>query len=96
MFYATAFMSDLKPSDRSGTRVNLPRVGLLCLVALAMTAMWAAILYFASLLLGTPISIVVLAPILAVVFFLSLLGMGLAVSASGESNDDEGPEDDAA
>ena len=76
--------------------MNLSRAGLLCLVALGLTAMWAGILYLSSLAIGAPISMVVLAPILAVVFFLSLLGMGLAVSASGESNADDEPEDDQA
>jgi hypothetical protein len=88
-------MSDLKSGDRSATRVNFPRTAVLCLVALALTALWAGIIYSISLAVGAPISAVVLIPILIAIFIFAMLSMGLATAASDGHDAEDGPADEA-
>ena len=95
MLYTISLMPDLMPSDRSVTRVNYPRAAILCLVALALTAVWAGIIYSISLAVGAPIGAVVLIPILIAVFIMAMLVMGLASAASDGPEADEEPGDEA-
>jgi hypothetical protein len=95
MLNTVMFVSDYEVRDtrtiRDDTieRMNLSRAGILCLAALLTTAMWAPILYFGAQLLGIPMEMGVLLRISAGIFCLSLFGLGLAVSA-GEDSDENG------
>ena len=101
MLDTVMLMSELEIRDirtarraRADRRVNVERMTIsraatVCLAGLLMTAMWAPIIYFGSMLFGSAIELPVLLPILGAIFFLSLFGLGVAVSASENSDPDD-------
>jgi hypothetical protein len=94
MFYAITHMSDLKPGDRSVSRIKLGHAALRCLVAAVVTAMWAGILYGISAVFGWELSLVIVIPLLTAIFVMGLLVVGLAVSASDDAVPGEGADRD--
>ena len=101
MLNTVMLMSELEIRDiRTAKRVTatrranvegmtISRAGIVCLAAILMTAMWAPIIYFGSMLFGAAMELSVLLPILGAIFFLSLFGLALAVSAGGNSDPDD-------
>jgi hypothetical protein len=75
--------------ESSVALMKLARVGTMCLAALIMTVLWAAILYGGSWLIGSPIAAGILLRILAVIFCVCVFGLGLAMSAGGGANDND-------
>jgi hypothetical protein len=75
-------------NDRA-ERMTLARAGMVCLAAVLMTAVWAPIIYFGSMLFGAAIELAVLGRIIAAIFFVSLIVMSLAVSTSENSPPDD-------
>lgn len=65
--------------------MTLARAGTVCLAAMLMTAIWAPIIYFGSMLFGAAMETATLGRVLAAIFVVSLIVMSLAVSTSENS-----------
>jgi hypothetical protein len=70
--------------------MNAPRPVLLGLVALANTAIWAAMLYLGGYALGCPLEISCMGGISAVIFMLTMLILAMATASSNGNSDANG------
>ena len=79
--------SETSRTDISIRPMTAMRAVLLCLTALFTTTIWGAILYFGTRALGFPIGAGWLAIVLAVIFLLLLLVLGMTAAASDHRGD---------
>jgi hypothetical protein len=89
MFLIMTLVSKLETSDDAINYMRFVRAGMLLLVALLVTAIWAAILYFGSRLIGLPLEGPVLFKVLTGVFVIAMLGLGIAASTSDDADPDD-------
>ena len=76
-------------TDPSIDRMTAVRAIAICMIALFTTAVWGVIIHFGTLALDLQIGTVWLAVVLAIIFFLLLLGLSMIVVASDHSDDNE-------
>ena len=68
------------------------RIAMTCLVALFATGVWWVILYVGGWIVGYPIDIAVMLPVLAGIFLVLVLGLSMAAMATSGTPDAPGRE----
>jgi hypothetical protein len=89
MFLIMTLVSKPETSNDTINYMKFARAGMLLLVALLVTVIWAAILYFGSRLIGLPLEGPVLFEVLTGVFVIAMLGLGIASSSSDDADPDD-------
>ena len=78
---------NLRRYGAAGRRPGGKRIAAICLVALFATGIWWIILHFGGRAVGYPIGSAWLLPVLAGIFLLLVLGLGMAAMATSGTPD---------